>query len=354
MEVASLPNTPPLVFKMSIRNLQNHFTQRALGLLAALCLLFFAGCTPSPDDTSADLPQIRLVFNPSGIQGLIPAIIESHDLDTRHGFELVPITSAGSRGANFIAVKTGQADLMTTNWIDTAINRRGGVDIKVIQPFLKWTNVFLAPADSDLIDLSQCRGLRIGITNQNSLDWTVARLATQRLYGFDISGENEITVASSGLLSGLIEQGNLDLILQYSEPAARMTQAGAYKAVTEVADLMAAAKLAPDAPLTCYVMTDDLLQRTPQAAEMFRAAYQDAVKLVTTDTTVDTLISEQFEITDPEQIALTRVRIAKSVFSETPARLPEACQALFEDFKSVLPTDQLGLDTLPEGLFQFE
>jgi NitT/TauT family transport system substrate-binding protein len=331
------------------------FSSPLLALTIGVTVLFTVfGCGPAPSSAARDeLPTLRVVAIPSGFQGLIAELINHYELDRANGFQLRTIDSAGSRGANFIALKTGQADLLTSNWVDAAINRQGGLGVSVIIPFMKWSNGWVVPANSDIRSLADFRGKRIGVTNPNQLDWIITRVIAQRAHGFDPGEDATVTIAAPGLLSGLIEQDKLDVVLQYTEPALQMARSGDYRQLFSVNELMGLHGLAPAAPFTCFLLADTFREAHPEVPIAYFRAYQEALQRLHTDPAALDIVARAFDLTDPAQAVELRDMVLANVYQEIDPQVTAAAQELFGVFRDTLGSESLGIAELPPGVFQW-
>lgn len=316
-----------------------------------LAALLLGGCGPSDSGANAAPPTLRVNAIPSGFQGLVAELIAHYGFDEANGFKLEIVESAGQRGANFISMKTGQADLLTSNWIDAAINRRGGLGVKVIIPFMKWSNGWVVPSDSDIHGLGDFRGKRIGITNPGQLDWIITRLIAQKEFGFDPAEDATVTVAAPGLLSGFLAQGELDVILQYTEPALQMAKTDEYDQLFSVNEIMAEYGLAPAAPFTCFLQSEASMAAHPELGAAYFAAYQAAMDTLENDPAALDIVMEAFDIQDRASAAEIRDLVLANVYREIDPALTTACETLFRAFLETLGPDNLGVGELPEGTF---
>lgn len=348
---------------MTTRHIARHgrASHRAASMMLLLLLAvigsmsaFAAPAAEETPDTTEQLPQLRMDVVTTGTQSIPAFIIERLELDEKYGFELVVHQNAGGAGANWNALRAGQVDGILTNWMDIARNRQQGVAALGAVPFLRWGNGILVPTDSEVTGLENLQGLRIGVYNQNSLDWILIRMAAMELYGFDPEVENTITQGAPGLLIGLMNQGEVDAMLNYGDIITRMSGSEDFRIVFDVQQMLTALEMPSDTPFLYYAFTESFIEENPDVVAAYADAYEEAIQYINENDEVWQDIAVNYDEDDPATIDRlmenSRNKIAPRYYNE----MEDDIRDLFVFLRAEFDERVLGVNELPEQIFWSE
>jgi len=255
--------------------------RNVLTSLASLTALSLAA-TPLMAQTTpmGDGSVIRLMTSPAGTQSFPPFVIERFGLDEKYGFQL-EIVPSGNSTATINGMVSGAAEMAIFDWVTLSRLRVNEVPVIGVVPFVTYVNTVIVPADSPATTVADLAGMRIGALNVKSFDWimlTAAALAA----GVDLTEGSEVIEGAPTLMRGMLEQGQLDVILQYGSLTPDTVLDGRFRVMATIRDLALAAGL-PEMSYLLYAANSDWAAANPDNVAAFAAAYRESVEILLTD-----------------------------------------------------------------------
>jgi NitT/TauT family transport system substrate-binding protein len=274
-------------------------TSLSLGACASSDTASPAATSSSSSDTDTaigDGGTIKLLVNPSGTQSFPPYVIDTMNLDEKYGFKLEIVNSTDST----TVFRTGDGDAMVTSWNAIGNLNNAGVGIVGVAPFTTWVNTIVVPEDSDIKDVGDLKGKRVGIFGRTSSDWFILDAYAKQEYDVDLSADATLQEGQSpALLKGLIEQGQLDATQMYNDLTPAMTGSGDFRVLTSVEKMAAAIGLPEEVPNLIYGFSTDYTKAHPDNVKAFVKAYEEAIQILNDDDDVWTAQAANLGITDP-------------------------------------------------------
>jgi ABC-type nitrate/sulfonate/bicarbonate transport system substrate-binding protein len=328
-----------------------------------LLAIFVAAQTLVPALGAEDAPKpgavikgdggtIRLLTNPSGSQSFPAFVIKRHGLDKKYGFELQTMPVHTTQAA-VITIQSGSADIGAWNWPDVLRMRTAGTKVIGIGPVMKWVNTVVAPAKSTVQSIPDLKGKKFGVIHRTGLDWIVMRAVAQKIYGFNIETELTMQEGAIHLLRGLMEQGQLDASIMYSDYTPGMVASGQYRQVLRIKDIVNQLGI-PDAPYNMFAARLDYAASNPGNVKAFLAAYREAVGILNTDDSIWVEAAKNLKIEDPAIVGKfrdqTRPLFVAAFSPETEADIRRTFDILVETSGPAL----FGMPKLPEGFMTLE
>jgi NitT/TauT family transport system substrate-binding protein len=177
----------------------------------ALCAVVLLSLPAAPLACAAD--RIRIAAQKTGTLSWELEIIRSHGLDKKAALDL-QVVELASPEAGKIALRSGSADLIVSDWLWVARERAMG-DKLVFYPYSSQIGAIMVPADSRIADPADLKGRKLAVAG-GPLDksWLMLQ-ADARRDGVDLKKETTIVYGAPPLLSEKALQHEHDATLTY-------------------------------------------------------------------------------------------------------------------------------------------
>ena len=296
----------------------------------------------APDDAApAPAEPIKIRWNAivGASQSYLPIVLTEQGIAERHGFEIEIIQQSGA-GAQFIALRSGDTDLVTGNILDLHIQRSQDLDVSSIGSFLKFESPIIAlPGGPQTA--ADLEGSKFGTPRASLFGFLIMRAATVNSFGFDLAEDTELAEGAPGLLNELIRSGELDAAFQFSSLAFGPLQRGDFVLVTSAQDLIADAGFNPDFLYLLYIVSQDWIDANPGAVDRLMAMIAEGREVLQTDDSVWPALAESSGV-DPEFVpAFMEFTRAELDTAYTP-ELVEATQEIFTALVDTVGSEVLG------------
>jgi len=180
-------------------------------------------------------------------------VIARHGLASEEGIRVEPLELAATPAAQ-LALQAGRVNLIVSDWLWVTRQRAEGGDLTFI-PFSRAIGALIVPEASPLHDVAGLAGQRLGVAG-SAIDksWLVLRLYARSQLGLDLDSQVRKSFGAPPLLSQELAAGRLDAVLTYWPFAAKLEAKG-MRRLLSVSEALAALGIAPDLPLTGYVVS---------------------------------------------------------------------------------------------------
>ncbi len=321
--------------------------------LGAVPIILLAAAAPA-----ADPPVIRLGLLQFGTMQWLADIVRRHGLDAAHGFSLRPVVLANN-DAGRIALMAGSADMVLTDWLFAASQRRSGTELS-FAPFSSAAGGVIVPSGSPVHALADLRGRRLGVAG-GPLDrsWLLVQAAARARGISDLARSARVVYAAPPLLSAELRQGELDAVLTFWTFAATL-EADGYREAVSVADCTGALGLPAQLSLLGFVFRTAWAEGNRGAVDGFLAAMAEAeARLRDTAPGADAewaairpLMHLAPGPTGEAQFRLLRQRFLAGLAGPTGAEQERIAAKVLDVLKAEGgPRATEGLSALPPGLF---
>lgn len=308
-----------------------------------------------------DRPVLRARFEHNGSPRYMLYTIKRFGLDHDHGFHLdVQLVSDELEGGVETVeakLQDGDADLIDIDYISTARERAEGAPIVAIHPYGRTVGGLVAPTESPIEDLTDLPGHRIGVVRRLDKNWILVRAACREYHGFD--PDEEATPVESGSkvrLTEMLRTGEVDAVLQFWPIVPEITETGDYHEVLPMSRLVQdLSETDRKLPISTFLTSERYLETNPDAVRGFKGAYRDAVDRLTSDDDLWMEIGDRLMYEDdPEIVRAVRDGWRDMVVADWDEETVAGMERLFDHLHDVAGGDALGVDHLPEGMFQLE
>lgn len=229
-----------------------------------------------------DGSSIRVANNPAGTAAFAVYVLKKYHLDEKYGFMFQEVQTAGSQAAA-LALQSGGADIVVTDFITTSLLRNAGTRVVDIAPMFKWGDQIIVPVGSPIHTLADLRGRKIGTDGINKPTWLVIVAAGLKSFGLNVNKEATVQVGGVSLLRGLMEQGQLDASFMYNNISPDMVAGGKFRVLYQMRDLIEALGLDGDVPFLFEAVLEDYAAKHPANVRAYLAAYRESVDILRTD-----------------------------------------------------------------------
>jgi NitT/TauT family transport system substrate-binding protein len=181
------------------------------GRLLSLCTALVAGLCIATAATAAD--RIRIAAQKTGTLAWELEIIKAHGLDKQADLD-IQVVELASTEAGKIALRSGSADLIVSDWLWVARERSLG-DNLVFYPYTSTLGAVMVPANSAIANLADLKGKKLAIAG-GPLDksWLMLQ-AVARRGGLDLKTQATIVYGAPPLLSEKAVQRENDATLTF-------------------------------------------------------------------------------------------------------------------------------------------
>ena len=294
------------------------------------------------------IPTLRGAFEATGSPSWVMRTIQSQGLDRRHGFRLELVLGNDRIKHSFQATETvlaeGLADFIDTDWVSIARCRQQGLDFVGVFPYGRIMGGVVVPTSSDIDDLADLRGRRIGVVRALDKNWSVVRAVCLNRHGFDL--QHSATVEEAGSKTALVAQlqsGQVDAAVLYWHLVPPLTVSGRFRQLCDVLDLLPELEPAA-APTTFFAFRDQFVADNPGLIQTFIAAYCDAVALMHADATL-------WPPMEAELLAALRAAWTRRISTGCSASDMSALGRLFDRLKAIGGEACVGVVAIPPGTF---
>jgi len=179
--------------------------------LRLFCAALIAGLCIATTATAAD--RIRIAAQKTGTLAWELDIIKAHGLDKKADLD-IQVVELASTEAGKIALRSGSADLIVSDWLWVARERSLG-DKLVFYPYTSTLGAVMVPGNSAITDLADLKGKKLAIAG-GPLDksWLMLQ-AVARRDGLDLKTQATIVYGAPPLLSEKAAQRENDATLTF-------------------------------------------------------------------------------------------------------------------------------------------
>lgn len=267
---------------------------------------------------AADVPSMRVAVLKFGTVNWLMNTITHHGLDQKHGYSLEIVPLAG-KAATTIALQSGDADAIVTDWVWAMRQREKGVPYAFL-PYSRALGALMVRPDAGIASVCDLKDKPVGVAG-GAIDksWLVLQAIAKRDCGFDLAAETRSLFGAPPLMSRQIETGDVDAVSTYWHFAARL-EANGMKRHLGIAEALAALDIAPAPPLIGFVWNADAVRDRKMLLEGFAGSVREASQmLASNDAEWDRLRPKMKAKADAEFVLLRDYYRAGIVNEWTPA-----------------------------------
>ena len=227
-----------------------------------------------------DLPVIRLADAAQSQNGIASQVIIDQGLDKKHGFKL-QYQAFPTLDGLFNAIRGKQADIGFGGWTAFSQFRMQGFPVMSVFPVGRGASLdVLVPVNSPIRTIEDLKGRKVGSYAGAAGTATVLfRVIMSKYYGFDPGKTGHLQYAAPGLLTKLMQDGEIDAALLFDPLAARAIASGQFRVIGNLSDLYRQ-RSGRDFLWITYATNDEFAQKNPQLLINFNRAWREAVAYV--------------------------------------------------------------------------
>jgi NitT/TauT family transport system substrate-binding protein len=285
---------------------------RRLGSLlsAALAVLVLALMPGGPADAQAPV-KLKLGDLAQSLNGIAVQAMKEQKLDLKHGIDVEYVRYPTLDGL-FTAIRGKDVDVGFGGWTAFAQFRSQGAPVTAIYSVGRGATLdVIVPTGSPVKSLGDLKGKKIGSYAGAAGTATVLfRVITAKFYGFDPGKSGHLQYAAPGLLTSLIDKGELDAALLFDPLAAKAVASGRFRSISSLGDVYKK-HIGEDFLWIVYGTNEDVMKRAPEALTNFNRVWIEAVKYVQGHPEIFQTFGKTLGFDTPEGIALLRERVLK-------------------------------------------
>lgn len=176
-------------------------------------------------------------------------------LDRAQGFEL-DVRLVANLPASRLAVASGDVNGAVADLLWAQARYEAGEPYRYL-PFSSQIGDILVPPDSDIQDVVDLAGQRIGVAGgPDSKGWILLREVARR-QGLDLERQARVQYAAPPLLNQALLRDQVDVLVTYWHFAARLRADGNARSAFDMADLLEQLGFNRELPVLGYVFRDD-------------------------------------------------------------------------------------------------
>ena len=287
--------------------------------------------------TAAD--RIRLAVQKTGTLAWELDVIRTHGLDRKLDLQIDTIELASTE-AGKIALKSGSADLMLSDWLWVARERSLG-DGLVFYPSSSTLGAVMVPGQSPIKEIADLRGKKLAVAG-GAIDksWLLLQ-ALARRSGLDLKRQASIVYGAPPLLSEKALQGENDATLTFWNFCAELEGKG-FKRAIEMGSVMKALGAKGAVSIVGYTFESAFAMRSRTTVDRFLDAARQAKEILATSEAEWQRLGPRIRITDPAALAIYRQRYGEGIARRPLAEEEADARALYLVLAEVGGTELVG------------
>jgi NitT/TauT family transport system substrate-binding protein len=303
-----------------------------LRLIVVAALALAAGSA-----TAAD--RIRLAVQKTGTLAWELDVIKTHGLDRKLDLQIETVELASTE-AGKIALKSGSADLMLSDWLWVARERSLG-DGLVFYPSSSTLGAVMVPGQSPIKDIGDLKGKKLAVAG-GPLDksWLLLQAYARRA-GVDLKRQASVVYGAPPLLSEKALQGENDATLTFWNFCAELESKG-FKRAIEMEAVMKALGAKGAVSIVGYTFDSAFALRSRTTVDRFLEAARQAKEILATSEAEWQRLGPRIRVTDPAALAIYRQRYGEGVARRPLAEEEADARALYLVLAEVGGTELVG------------
>jgi NitT/TauT family transport system substrate-binding protein len=254
--------------------------------------------------------RIRIAAQKTGTLAWELEIIRSHGLDRRADLDL-QVVELASPEAGKIALRSGSADLIVSDWLWVARERAMG-DRLVFYPYSSQIGAIMVPADSEIAGFADLKGRKLAVAGgQLDKSWLLLQ-ADARRSGVDLRTQASIVFGAPPLLSQKALQREQDATLTFWNFCAELEGKGLKRGIDMESTLKHLGASGPVAMLG-YVFDAGWAARSRAAVGRFLAVAAEAKDILAGSPEEWQRLSPRIGVSDAAGLDIYRRRYSEGI-----------------------------------------
>jgi NitT/TauT family transport system substrate-binding protein len=318
---------------------------RDLKSLLVTCIVLMLGMAPA---ATAENPAIKVGSLKFGTVNWELKVI-ADGLDSKHGFTLMRVDFA-DKDATSLALQSGNVDVIVTDWIWVALQRRLGHDFTFV-PFSRAVGAVMADPTKGITNVADLAGRSIGVAGgPTDKSWVLLQAYARKKANLELKDKADVQFGAPPLLNELALRGKLDAVLNFWNFNARLKSQG-FVPVVSIRDILPELGVDSDPPLLGWVFRAQWADDNPALAKGLIDASYEAKALLKSD---DAVWDKLRPIMDAENDVIFNA-LKEGYREGIPDRYERkdiaAAEQAFTVMRRADPNSVANLESLPEGTF---
>lgn len=322
--------------------------RRILSLLAVLALV------AAPSALAQETHTVRVGMQAVGTFSWVVHAMQYFGVDEEFGLDLQPITYA-TKQATELALRGDEVDIVVDDFVGAVQMRERGVAVQTVYPYGKAVGGLVVPADSEIQGLADLQGATIAAASLDDKSLLILRALTVSQYGFDPQEDGEVLAAAPWLMTGLMDDGEIDAGIPYWHFVSRMTYDGQYRDVMMVTEMLDQLGLRSDLPILVLVAREGM---EPAAVTRFIEAMVETTERMKADSMdgiwQSILDEELYSLPDPAAFPEVRARWEAGLPDGWTEEQIDGLSTLVERLVEIAGSELVGIDAIPADAFTTE
>jgi NitT/TauT family transport system substrate-binding protein len=305
----------------------NHFAAALAPIFALASVLAIYGSVPRAALAAAEATggekakqaTVKVIVI-DGTQRFPIYAMRTRGIADKYNLKVEEIPVSGPQ-AQYTAMQTGDFQVATTAWFPVVLMRAQGYKFTIVFPVSSYTDDIVVPADSPLKSMADLKGKRVGISGGPASSGTwIFRTEAVRFFGFDPMKDAKVQFGAAPLLTGLMENNELDAVLIQNPQVVRLLETKKFRSLASFGDIWRE-KTGQDVMLVTIVMNEDWAKANREIAKRFVAAFKESAEYLKAHAEVWPEVAEQIGIKTATGAKLLQERTAKSLLTRWDKKL---------------------------------
>lgn len=317
----------------------------------AIAVALFLGAALAQD---RDELTVRVGLQAVGTFSWVVHAMGHFGVDEEFGLT-VDATTYASKQATEIALRADEVDIVVDDFVGVVLTRQRGVPVQAVYPYAKAVGGVVVRAGGPIATIADLEGKTIAAASLDDKSLLILRALTTTRYGFDPQVDGKTLQAAPWLMSGLLEEGEIDAAIPYWHFVSRMTATGEFEDIMTVTEMLEELGLRSDLPLLVVVARETA---APEAVRTFLAALQETTRRMEADDMdgiwQSILDHELYSLPDPSAFPEVRARWEAGLPDAWNAEMIDQLAALVDRLVEIAGPEVLGVESLPAGSYTTE
>ncbi len=270
-------------------------------------------------------------------------------IDRKHGFTLTRVDFA-DKEATSIALQSGEVDVIVTDWIWVASQRKLGHSFTFV-PFSRSVGAVMAEPATGIRTVADLAGRSIGIAGGPSdKSWVLLQAYARKTAGLELKDEADVQFGAPPLLNELVQRGRLDAVLNFWNFNAQLEGKG-FVPVISVRDILPELGLEADPPLLGWVFDEQWAAAHPALAKGLIDASYEAKTLLKSDDAAWEELRPAMNAQDEATFQALKAGYRAGIPDRYTRKDIIAAESAFDVMRQADPGSVANLQALPEGTF---
>lgn len=319
--------------------------RRILSLLAVLAL------AATPSALAQETLTVRVGMQAVGTFSWVVHAMQYFGVDEEFGLDLEPVTYA-TKQATELALRSDEVDIVVDDFVGAVQMRERGVPVQTVYPYGKAVGGVVVPADSDVQSIADLQGRTVAAASLDDKSLLILRALLVSQYGFDPQVDGEVLAAAPWLMTGLMDDGEIDAGIPYWHFVSRMTYNGEYRDVMMVTEMLDQLGLRSDLPILVLVAREGtengavtrFIEAMIETTERMQADSMDGIWQSILD-------EELYSLPDPAAFPEVRARWEAGLPDGWTQEQIDGLSTLVEELVAIAGSELVGIDSIPADAF---